>query len=50
VWLHVIGGVKLGLGDRGGLLSLGEGVIMLGLDCPQTTAVARVGSGGLLDS
>ena len=48
--LHVIGGVKLGLGDRGGLLGLGEGAAVLSLDRPQTAAVVRVGPRGLLDA
>jgi len=48
--LHVIGGVILGLGDRGGLLGLGEGAAVLSLDRPQTASVVRVGPRGLLDA
>jgi hypothetical protein len=48
--LHVVGGVELGLRRRGGLLGLGEGATVLGLDRPQTAAMVLMGPRGLLDA
>jgi hypothetical protein len=48
--LYIVGGVELGLRCGGGLLGLGEGATVLGLDRPQTTAMVLVGPRGLLDA
>lgn len=51
--LDVVGGVELGRGGGGcggGLLGLGEGAAVLGLDGPQPAAVVRVRPRRLLDA
>jgi hypothetical protein len=48
--LNVIGRVELGLGGGGGLLGLGEGTAVLGLDGPQPPPVVRVRPRRALDA
>ena len=48
--LDVVGGVDLGFRGGGGLLGLGEGAAVLGLDGPQPTAVVRVRPRRALDA
>ena len=48
--LDVVGGVELGFRGGGGLLGLGEGAAVLGLDGPQPTAVVRVRPRRALDA
>jgi hypothetical protein len=48
--LDVVGGVELRLLASGGLLGLGEGATVLGLDGPQTPAVVRVRPRRALDA
>jgi hypothetical protein len=48
--LDVVGRVELGFNGGGGLVGLGEGAAVLGLDGPQPTAMVRVRPRSALDA